>query len=96
MTLTAQAADLHDRVSDLEDYKFKVVFNAMCDVLLETDAAYFLNKMQLEGRKHRLLDPVHAIQFALEADQGLDFLRIWNEGDWKWCAQQWPEWVKHP
>jgi hypothetical protein len=91
MSLTEQAMDMHDRVSDLEKLKFKAVFDALCVVLLETDPAYFLNKMQLERRKHRLLDPVHAIQFALHTREGIEFLRCWNEGDWTGCTQ-WPEW----
>ncbi|MBD9544317.1 hypothetical protein IB276_33260 [Ensifer sp. ENS04] len=95
MSLPAQAADLHDRVSDLEKVKFKAVFDAMLDVLLDTDAAYFLNKMQLEGRKHRLLDPVHAIRFALSVYDGLDFLKCWNEGDWRGCTE-WTTWKDYP
>ncbi|KQS84307.1 hypothetical protein [Rhizobium sp. Leaf383] len=92
MSLAEQAADLHECDALLEKFKFKQVFDALCDVLLETEVAYFLNKMQLERRKHRLLDPVHAIRFALSTDEGLEFLRSWNEGDWKMCAYCWPEW----
>lgn len=91
-TLTAQASDLHDCDAALESFKFKQVYDAMCDVLLETDTAYFLNKMQLENRKHRLLDPAHAIRFALSTDEGLVFLRLWNEGSWSSIARDWPEW----
>jgi hypothetical protein len=94
-SLTAQAVDLHDCDADLQKHKFKDVFDALCAVLLETDVFYFLNKMQLEGRKHRLLDPVHAIRFALHDREGIEFLRCWNEGDWNGCAQ-WPEWKEFP
>lgn len=34
---------------------------------------------------------VAAIQFALETDEGLEFLRLWNEGDFKVLRQEWPE-----
>lgn len=34
---------------------------------------------------------VAAIQFALETDQGLDFLRLWNEGEFDTIRQEWPE-----
>lgn len=91
-TLQGQAADLVDFDAALQGYKFKEVYDALLDVLLETDVAYFLNKMQLEGRKHRLLDPVHAIKFALQDDDGLNFLRYWNEGEWSACHRWWPEW----
>jgi hypothetical protein len=63
------------------------------EVWLDRDITYILNKFQAEGREHRLLDPIHAIQFALQATEGLEFLRWWNEGDWKGCAQDWPEWL---
>lgn len=87
LSLTAQAIDLHDCDAELEKFKFKQVFDALLDVLLETDVTYFLNKMQLEGRKHRLLDPIHAIQFALQDYEGLEFLKCWNEGNWAGCVQ---------
>ncbi|GIC77146.1 hypothetical protein [Moritella sp. F3] len=32
-----------------------------------------------------------AIQFALETDCGLDFLRCWNEGNFDACREEWPE-----
>ncbi|KAF1702871.1 hypothetical protein [Pseudoxanthomonas kaohsiungensis] len=32
-----------------------------------------------------------AIAFALETDQGLDFLRCWNEGDYAAIRRDWPE-----
>lgn len=31
------------------------------------------------------------IQFVLEADAGLDFLRHWNEGNFVVCRMNWPE-----
>lgn len=34
---------------------------------------------------------VAAIQFALETDCGLDFLRSWNEGDFESIRGEWPE-----
>jgi hypothetical protein len=88
LSLTEQAMDVHN-IQELEELKFKVVYDALLEVLLETDVAYFLNKMQLENRKHRLLDPAHAIRFALTEYDGLDFLKRWNEGDWAGCS----EWV---
>lgn len=37
-------------------------------------------------------DPaVAAIQFALEDDDGIEFLRCWNEGDFDSIRDQWPE-----
>lgn len=92
LTLTGQAVDLVDCVDELQKPKFKDVFDALCDVLLENDVAYFLNTMQIEKRKHRLLDPIHAIQFAIhQYHDGLEFLKCWNEGDWAGCAQ-WENW----
>lgn len=32
-----------------------------------------------------------AIQFALETDDGLVFLDLWNEGDFDSCRKEWPE-----
>lgn len=34
---------------------------------------------------------VAAIQFALETDDGLSFLRCWNEGDFDAVRRDWPE-----
>lgn len=34
---------------------------------------------------------VAAIQFALETDDGLDFLRLWNEGEFDAIRREWPE-----
>jgi len=34
---------------------------------------------------------VAAIEFALEADDGIDFLRYWNEGEFSVLRQEWPE-----
>jgi len=96
MSLTEQAMDLHDCDAELEKLKFKAVLDALLEVILETDPAYFLNKMQIENRKHRLLDPIHAIRFALATDEGLVFLCLWNEGGWDQCSQNWPEWVTFP
>jgi hypothetical protein len=63
------------------------------DVWMDRDITHLLNKFQAEGREHRLLDPIHAIQFAISDEEGLEFLRSWNEGDWESCAKQWPEWL---
>lgn len=34
---------------------------------------------------------VAAIQFALETDDGLTFLRLWNQGDFDKTRREWPE-----
>lgn len=34
---------------------------------------------------------VAAIQFALEADDGMTWLRCWNEGNFEACRREWPE-----
>ena len=34
---------------------------------------------------------VAAIQFALETDDGLTFLRCWNQGDFDVIRREWPE-----
>ena len=34
---------------------------------------------------------VAAIQFALETDDGLSFLRCWNEGNFSAIRREWPE-----
>lgn len=34
---------------------------------------------------------VAAIRFALEADDGMAWLRCWNEGDFDACRNEWPE-----
>lgn len=34
---------------------------------------------------------VAAIQFALAGADGLEFLRLWNEGEFDQCRRQWPE-----
>ncbi|AJY53312.1 hypothetical protein KO116_P200205 (plasmid) [Halomonas sp. KO116] len=34
---------------------------------------------------------VAAIQFALEAEEGLAFLRYWNQGDFDVIRKEWPE-----
>lgn len=34
---------------------------------------------------------VAAIQFALESDDGLTFLRCWNEGNFDAIRLEWPE-----
>jgi len=34
---------------------------------------------------------VAAVQFALEADEGLEFLRCWNYGEFDVIRREWPE-----
>lgn len=34
---------------------------------------------------------VAAIQFALETDEGLEFLRCWNHGDFDVIRREWPD-----
>jgi hypothetical protein len=34
---------------------------------------------------------VAAIQFALEADEGMEWLGLWNEGEFERCRREWPE-----
>lgn len=34
---------------------------------------------------------VAAIQFALETDEGLTFLRLWNEGEFDVLRKEWPQ-----
>ena len=34
---------------------------------------------------------VAAIQFALQCDSGIDFLRCWNEGEFDAIRREWPE-----
>lgn len=34
---------------------------------------------------------VAAIQFALDCEEGLAFLRCWNQGDFDTCRKEWPE-----
>jgi len=34
---------------------------------------------------------VAAIQFALEAEEGIEYLRNWNQGDFDVCRREWPE-----
>jgi hypothetical protein len=52
-----------------------------------------LRRLRPEPPEARLLDPIHAIQFAIQADEGIEFLRSWNQGDWQTCALYWPEWL---
>ncbi len=94
-SLLAQVADMRDGDSDVGKYQPARSMSALIAVRLEQDVVYTLNLLQAEGLEHPLLDPVKAIQFALsENEEGLEFLRSWNEGDWGSCARQWPEWLK--
>ncbi|WP_186276575.1 hypothetical protein [Burkholderia gladioli] len=34
---------------------------------------------------------VAAIRFALEADEGMTWLWLWNEGEFEICRREWPE-----
>lgn len=34
---------------------------------------------------------VAAIQFALDTDDGLNFLRLWNEGEFDVLRKEWPD-----
>ena len=34
---------------------------------------------------------IAAIQFALQADEGMVWLRNWNEGEFEICRREWPE-----
>lgn len=34
---------------------------------------------------------VAAIQFALSTDEGIEFLRCWNQGDFDVIRREWPE-----
>lgn len=35
--------------------------------------------------------PIAAIAFALETDEGMEFLRCWNQGDFDSIRREWPE-----
>lgn len=34
---------------------------------------------------------VHAINFALSTDQGIEYLRAWRQGEFDVCRNEWPE-----
>jgi len=34
---------------------------------------------------------IAAIQFALEAEEGLEFLRLWNESEFEAIREEWPD-----
>lgn len=92
-SLRDQAVDLIECDADLENEKLDLVLEAVIDLRIrEGNLTQVLNQVQYEELPHRLLDPVHAIQFALQADQGIGFLWAWNEGDWNTCNGGWPEW----
>lgn len=93
-TLWSQACDMADGIYELEKVELGDIIRILVQVRLEQDPVHTLNKLQSEGIEYHLLDPVHAIQFALQQYEGIEFLRCWNEGDWKSLIYQWPEWLK--
>jgi len=48
------------------------------------DSALDLAALEEEARCAHVLRA--AIEFALEADDGIEFLRAWNEGDYEACC----------
>ena len=57
------------------------------------------NVLSLLGKPYVLVDAdelnsdaaVAAIQFALDDDEGMQFLRLWNQGDFDVLRSEWPE-----
>ncbi|CAM3176263.1 hypothetical protein BZK31_07690 [Pseudomonas floridensis] len=57
------------------------------------------NVLSLLGKPYMLVDAdelnsdaaVAAIQFALNNDEGMQFLRLWNQGDFDVIHREWPE-----
>jgi len=57
------------------------------------------NVLTLLGKPYVLIDAdelnsdaaVAAIQFALDNDEGMEFLRLWNQGDFDVLRSNWPE-----
>ncbi|MBC2806609.1 hypothetical protein C3Y94_026005 [Rhizobium ruizarguesonis] len=93
MSFWQQASDMRDGDSDVGKFSMGDIIKTIATIRLEEDPVDTLNKLQAAGAEHPLLDPVHAIQFTLSTDEGLEFLRCWNEGDWAGCATNWPEWL---
>lgn len=46
---------------------------------------------EVEALGHEMCAAVAAIQFALEADEGVQFLHLWNEGEFAVIREEWPE-----
>lgn len=54
-------------------------------------AADLVSAQQVEDVLQGADAAVSAIQFALNDDDGMQFLRLWNEGDFDVIRREWPE-----
>ncbi|CAD0264212.1 hypothetical protein DENIT_20099 [Pseudomonas veronii] len=65
---------------------------ASITVIAEKGAVPDLSFLQEPGFSIMANDAaVAAIQFALQGDEGMSFLRCWNEGDFDAIREEWPE-----
>lgn len=62
--------------------------NAVAKVLEQLGKSYYL--IEAEGVSGNDA-AVAAIAFALATDEGLTFLRLWNEGEFETLRSEWPE-----
>ena len=51
----------------------------------------FLEKLAEAPPKEDYSASVAAIKFAVDADDGMQWLRNWNEGEFEICRREWPE-----
>lgn len=98
--------DAHDPVANIVQHLGKLAWLLAGGILIlkdrNPDDAYWfaqaeaaLDLIHKQGITSNLPPENHAaveaIQFALENDEGLAFLRCWNEGDFQAIRDEWPE-----
>jgi hypothetical protein len=103
MNMTPQ---IGDRVVEKESGKIYTVskiskpFNDVRYMVEEWDGFFFANEISVieenssecEECKNRAKEFNRAINFALECDGGLDFLRLWREGCFPEIEKEWQDW----
>lgn len=69
-----------------------IVVNVVGGMATPEDARRVQEIIDSAERAQGQSDPsVAAIQFALTTDQGMHFLRLWNEGEFDLLRECWPE-----
>jgi hypothetical protein len=61
---------------------------------LELLNSAFSSLQRTSSRRHPYEDPLKAIEFSLQTSEGIEFLRLWQHGQWKEIDQNWPEFAE--
>lgn len=92
--IATNAGNRHIDVSEIHQAGFKSGLNvtpAQRSMLESIGIANPASPASPVGVSDECNAAVEAIQFALHGEEGLAFLRCWNEGNFDACREEWPE-----